>query len=198
MVRGVDRPDPDGELLRAALAGWVADSRAEQAAAARSRERWLRQQAEEAATWLGTLVDLAERGAPVRLELTSGTFASGTLVGIGRDMCLVAADNRRPATLVALAHVLAAKATPSAPPVAAGDRRPVLGLDLAGALGTLAAERETVRLGLTNRGEVVGQLLGAGSDVLTLRPGTPHRDHPASRGRTFLRLGAVVTCTPLR
>ncbi|MST32945.1 hypothetical protein GHK86_09475, partial [Acidimicrobiaceae bacterium USS-CC1] len=47
------RPERDGDALLAALAGWAADRRAAEAVAGRARERWLRQQAHETATWLG-------------------------------------------------------------------------------------------------------------------------------------------------
>ena len=50
-------PDP----LAAELSRWAAELRAQDATRSRTRERWLRQQAEEGATWTGTLLDLAER-----------------------------------------------------------------------------------------------------------------------------------------
>ena len=52
--------DPAGvDRLWAALSGWSADARADEAAAARAREAWLRRQAEAEATLTGLLVDLA-------------------------------------------------------------------------------------------------------------------------------------------
>lgn len=193
------RPERDGDALLAALSGWAADHRAAEAVAGRARERWLRQQAQEAATWLGVLVDLAERRAAVVLELAAGGVARGTLVGVGTDVCLLAADPpRSAATLVALAHVVAARAAGAAPGVAAGDRRPALPLRLADALAALAAEREVARLGLAGGREVTGCLLAAGADVLTVRPGGPPDDHRPGAERIFVPVGSVVTCTPLR
>ena len=55
---GVDRLI--GDLRR-----WAADARASDAARARSRQRWLRRQAEEESTLAGIALNLAERGTAV-------------------------------------------------------------------------------------------------------------------------------------
>ncbi|MBA2283054.1 MAG: hypothetical protein H0W25_17730, partial [Acidimicrobiia bacterium] len=65
MTSGSDPSSADGQDLLARLAAWAAAARVDEAAAARSRERWLRQAADEGASFTGVLLDLAERGAPV-------------------------------------------------------------------------------------------------------------------------------------
>ncbi len=197
--RSVARVDDDRravpDQLSAELARWAAEGRSAEAVGSRSRERWLRQQAEESATWLGVLLDLAEQGRSVVAELSSGGSACGELVGVGEDVCLLSGGAGRPTTLVALAHVAAVRARVPAMDVATGDRLPPLRLDLLGALARLAAEREPARLGLAGGREATGRILGAGSDVLTLDPAT----RPGSRGdRLFVPTAAVATCTPLR
>lgn len=188
-------PDP----LAAELTRWAAILRAEDAVRARSRERWLRQQAEEGATWIGTLVDLAERRHPVVVDLRSGATISGALVGVGEDVCLLTAALQPSAsTLVALAHVGAVRARTPAPGAASGDRSPTLRLTLAGALGLLAAEREAARIGLAGGGEVTGRILGIGADVVTVDPAYRPDDHHSRGDRVFLPVAAVETCVTLR
>ena len=79
---GVDRLI--GDLRR-----WAADARASDAARARSRQRWLRRQAEEESTLAGIALNLAERGTAVVLETTSGHTHRGRLLGLARDVWLL-------------------------------------------------------------------------------------------------------------
>jgi hypothetical protein len=187
-------PDP----LAAELSRWAAELRAQDATRSRTRERWLRQQAEEGATWTGTLLDLAERRQAVVVHLRSGATLPGALVGVGEDVCLLAGPARRsPTTLVALVHVCAVRARAQAAGAASGDRNPTLRLTLAGALSTLAAEREVARIGLAGGGDVTGRILGAGADVLTLDPVSRPGDHRAGSDRVFVPIGAVETCVAI-
>ncbi|MHB1930088.1 MAG: hypothetical protein ACYCUG_11845, partial [Acidimicrobiales bacterium] len=157
--------DLDADALLSALTGWAADSRAREAAAERARERWLRQQAQEAATWLGVLVDLAEHGLDVTLTL-DGRSVTGTLAGVGEDLCVVA--HAGGTTLVALAHVRAVRAAQGSW-VAGSDRRPALRIGFPDALAALAAERSPVAMALIGGSEVRGALVAVGTDVATLR-----------------------------
>src|SRR5438067_13661722 len=75
------RRDPFAELVDRA--------RSEGAAHARSRERWLRQQAEEEAALVGTLVDLAEQAEPVTVRTTSGRRLQGTIAAVAADFVVV-------------------------------------------------------------------------------------------------------------
>ena len=73
-----DRRLLGGDDLLARLDRWVSDARSDEAAAARARERWLKQAADESATFSGVLFDLAERGAPV-VDLSRGIRNSAPL-----------------------------------------------------------------------------------------------------------------------
>lgn len=210
--------DPDGLLTL--LRAWAGDARTRDAAAARTRERWLRLQAAEAATWLGTLVDLAERRQVVTLQV-GATARTGRLVGVGHDLCVL--DEAAGAVLVALPHVHALQAHPTRPIgprgagptgagatnagtrpstagtstagtpadlVADGNRRPALELSFADALAALAAERSPVRLGLAAGADAVGTLVAVGADVVTLR------GNAVARPVTFVPIVAVAVCAP--
>ena len=54
-----------GPDVMASLMRWAAEGQVDEAARARSRERWLRQQAEEATTFASVLADLADRDRAV-------------------------------------------------------------------------------------------------------------------------------------
>ena len=54
-----------GGDLAARLERWAAEARVDEAARTRSRERWLRRQAEESGTLAGVLADLLEAGRAV-------------------------------------------------------------------------------------------------------------------------------------
>ncbi|HWC38241.1 MAG TPA: hypothetical protein VG476_06920, partial [Acidimicrobiales bacterium] len=60
----------DVDRLLGEISRWAGDARASDAARGRSRERWLRRQAEEEATLPGIALDLAERGEAVVLKTT--------------------------------------------------------------------------------------------------------------------------------
>ncbi len=176
----------DADALLSALTAWSADTRTREAVAARTRERWLRQQAQEGATWLGVLVDLAERGSDVTVGL-DGRSASGRLVGVGSDLCVLA--HAGATTLIALAHVHSVRAG-GTPPAAGSDRRPALQVSLPEALAALAAERDPVTVTLGGGGEVRGVLVAMGADVVTLRSRTRPWTH------TYVPLAAIATCSP--
>src|SRR5207249_2288632 len=73
----VDEVDGAGDAnavddLLARLGRWREDQDAAEAARSRTRERWLRQQAAEAARLSAVALDLAERGTPVTVSTTAG------------------------------------------------------------------------------------------------------------------------------
>jgi hypothetical protein len=186
--QGEESTTADG--LISAFARWSADQRVGEAAQARSRERWLRAQAAEAATLAGTLVDLAEERADVALVVGSRTVI-GRLTGVGRDACVVA-EISGAATVVALARLVAIRVAGRRPGTgeATGEREPAGGWGLVDALATLAAERGPVRLGLRGGETVSGVLVAVGDDVLTVQL-------PAGGLRAHVALGAVETATPI-
>jgi hypothetical protein len=187
---GVD-PEGQADALLLAFARWSAEVRLRDGAAGRSRQRWLHQQASEAATFAGTLLDLAERRAAVSL-LSPGRRFAGRLVGVGPDFCVLEEATR--ATVVALGRVIAVQPHPRGPTppvaVASGDRRAVLEMTFAQALAAMAADLAPLRLALIGSETLVGDLVGAGEDVVTLRlPGNPPRP-------TFVPVTAVEGFSP--
>jgi hypothetical protein len=67
------------------LERWAAEARAREAAAARSRERWLRTQAEEGARLQQVLIGLAERRAEAVVTTTAGHQVTGQVRAVGQD-----------------------------------------------------------------------------------------------------------------
>lgn len=143
------------------------EARADAAGSARSRQRWLEQQAAEGATLVGTLVGLAERGSPVALRTRAGRVCHGPLVAVSDDFVVVRADAGRD-HCVRLGSVASVGVQPGArPPVPSDDRPAPLDLRLVEVLAGLAPERP--RLALVTAGELVsGVLLAVGIDVVTL------------------------------
>src|SRR5438552_2040866 len=92
MVDGLDRLDE-----------WVAEARADEAAAARVRERWLVQQAGEQARFALVLADAATRAVAVRLR-TAGAAHAGRLTAVGHDF--VALRTARGSTVLIATHAI--------------------------------------------------------------------------------------------
>lgn len=160
----------DGALSRA-LERWAADAAVDEAARQRARQRWLRVQAEEEATVAGVLLDLAERGATVSLDVGAQRLR-GRIAGIGHDFVAVRSETGQD-ILVPSDAIEVVRTEPGAPDVV-GDRAALLDVTLATVLVPLAAERAEVAI-RTRSGPVVrGELRSAGTDVARLRvPGEP-------------------------
>lgn len=137
------------------LAEWAAA----EAAAERSRERWLRQQAEESATLAGVFVDMAERGSPVAVDLRGGAGTrGGAVTSVGADFAVI--DD----WFVPFAAVAAVRGER-----VSGDRAvQAPGLTFVGALARLAEDRVRVSVTLDGGNVVTGELRAAGDDVVTL------------------------------
>lgn len=159
----VSDPQNDGFIR------FLDDARAEDAARARTRERWLRQQTTEEARFAGTLVDLLERDARVNVRTTTGRIHHGTIAAVGLDFCvlrtLTGVD--RYLALSGLGWVRPAEA--GARP-ATGDRPAPLDLRLAEIFGHLVDDRPRMLVFVRGDPEpIAGQLRAVGVDVLTLR-----------------------------
>jgi hypothetical protein len=163
-----------GDPFARSLERWAADAAVDEAARRRARERWLRIQAEEEASLLGTVVDLAERAAIVALDVGEHRVR-GRLAGVGTDFVAVRSDHGQQ-VLVRTASVEVVRAEPGAAPVV-GDRTALVETGLAGVLGAVAAERPDVLVRTTSGTVVRGELRTAGVDVVQLRvagePPTP-------------------------
>jgi hypothetical protein len=152
------------------LERWAADARAREAADSRVRERWLRAQAEEAASLAGLLLALAERRETVVVTTAAGRRHRGEVTGVGVDFVAVETSSGT-TTLVALSglgDVRVAEGPPRA--TTTGDRagRGALGVRLGEVLAQAAGQRPRilVQIGVAS---VVGDLLAVGLDVLTVR-----------------------------
>ncbi len=158
------------DALLADLARWTADSRADEVAGSRSRERWLRQQAAEDARFAGVLVDLAERGVGVAVRTTAGHTVHGRIAAVARDFCVVRHDQGS-ATFLSFGAVATVRPEPGHRSGDADSAR-VSGstLRLTDVLARLAPERPRVRIVVDGGGEALaGELRSVGADVATVR-----------------------------
>lgn len=172
----------DGFTAR--LDRWLADARSDDAAAARVRERSLREVAEQEATVAGVLLDLAERRVPVAVRTGSGRSHTGTLTALGCDFAALAGPGGE--VLVAMGALRSVRTAPAVD-VAVGDRTVHTDLRLGDVLALLAAERERA-LVVTSGGHeaAAGQLRSVGLDVIVLRPDGP------SGATVYVPLAAVT------
>lgn len=164
---------PAGDLvgfdLAARLERWAAEARVDHAARQRSRERWLRQQAEEGGSLAGVLCDLAERAVPVAVRSRAGRQHRGRVRAVGDDfVALALAPASAGDVVLALDAVSWVRAGPGAAPT--GDRAARTGLRLTEVLARLAAERERILVvALDGGAAVAGVLRSVGRDVAVVR-----------------------------
>ena len=161
--------DPAGRLL-ADLERWMADAKVDDAARARSREGWLRRQAEEEATLNGALADLAEHTTAVTVTTTSGRHHPGRIVAVGQDFCVLRTSGGT-LILIPAAAVSSVRVPPDRQRTEATGSRPApVDATLHGVLAGLAGDRRRVLVALHGNAEVLsGELRSVGIDVLTLR-----------------------------
>jgi len=160
-----DLDQPDGDGLVADLTRWLAEQRADAAVAARTRERWLRQAADEEAMVAGVLLDLAERADTVVVQGPGGRTHRGRVRGVGEDF--VALRTGRADSLLPYDAVVAIR--PEGRPVGPADRAQALDLTFAEAVSAVAGDRPRVLLVSRDGTGLSGDLLSAGRDVLVLR-----------------------------
>ena len=175
------RPDDDDDQVDALLSalGHLPDDAAAAASAqARSRRRWLGQQAAETSTMAGVLLTLAERQATVTLRCGPWSHRGG-LRSVTSAVVLVEL-----AGALALVPIDAITAVEAAAAVA-DDRAPGAGPDLAAILADLVAERPAVRLLLGDGTDVAGALQEVGKDVAVVR---------VTSAFATVRLSAIVGC----
>ena len=151
---------------------WAAHARALDAVDARVRERWLRRQDEEGATFAAVLLAMAERGEAVVVTTTTAERHVGPVEAVGADFVALRTSGGR-TTVVALESVAAVHG-------AAGDRKglrpgPAAGdggaravtVTLAEVLAHAVGHRPRVRL-RSGGAVVVGELRSVGTDVVTV------------------------------
>jgi hypothetical protein len=170
-----------GSGLAGRLERWAAEARVEDAARQRISERWLRQQAEEGASLLGVLSDLAERGTAVAVRTRAGRQHRGAVLAVGEDFVAVGG------TLVALAAISSIRTLGGS---AVGDRPVRTRLRLAEVLAQLAAERERALIvPLDGEDAVAGSVRSVGVDVVVVRLDGPE---PATAYVPIAAVGEVV------
>ena len=153
-------PDPLDALL--------ADAVAAEASIARAKERVLRQAAEEGATVVGSLVELAERQAAVTTRTAAGRSHRGHVVAVGRDF-VVMRDGMRPAVFVAIAAIAWVRPVDPIAHDTTGDRAAPVEASLAAVLTGLAGDRPRVQLSLmADTQPLTGQLRAVGLDIVTI------------------------------
>jgi hypothetical protein len=163
----VDSPFGNEDLL-ARLDRWVATAWTAEAAASRSRQRWLRQVADESATFAGMLLDLAERGAPLVVQGRGGRRHRGTVLAVGADFAGLRTEGGVD-LLLAFSGIASVRSdggglTPS------GDRIATFELGLAEAIAAVGSDRPRVLLVTTADADgLSGELRAVGRDVVTLR-----------------------------
>jgi len=164
---------------------WAGDERARAAADARARERWLRQQAVEAADLHGLLLDLAEQAAPVVIALSNGRRHQGTIVGVGVDVATIdgPAGPRVHVAIGAITSVRAAAGSPRRSDRASSRAAPRTGR-LAHLLAAEAGHQPRVLLGLVGGETVSGELRSVGTDVLLMQG-------DGEAGLVYVRLASV-------
>jgi len=165
------RLDPaDPGRLDADLARLVADTRVEDAARARVRERNLRAAAVTDATLVGIVLDLAERGDPVTIRTTSGRTLSGRITLVAHD-AVALETGPSGTTFVRFAGITSVRRHDGGrAPEPSGDRTPRQAATLAALLADLAPLHPRVALAVTGEPAVVsGEMRAAGVDVVTVR-----------------------------
>lgn len=167
---------------------WVSEARVDEAALQRSRERWLREVAEQEATLSGVLADLAERRTAVVVRTRGGRRHNGLIRVIGADF--VALGLASGGDVLIAVRAIGIVRTAPAVEAAMGDRMLGTDLRLADVLAELAADRERVLL-VTADGDdsVAGQLRSVGQDVAVVRTDA---ERPATAYVPLAAIGEVT------
>ena len=139
---------------------------------ARQRRHWVRQGEREATTLVGLLVNLAESGAEIGLDVAGGRRFGGRVRGVGPDVVtLVGSDGR--AVVVRLDRVSLVRPHRDDRGQHAGHRVASLSSRFTEVLVELAAERPTVAVHLAEGDPVLGRLQWCGRDVCCVTGGSP-------------------------
>lgn len=156
-----DGPADDlvGDITR-----WLAEQRADAAAASRARERWLRQAADEEAVVAGVLLDLAERAATVVVQGVANRTHRGVVRAVGEDF--VALRTGTGDVLLPFDAMVAVRAEGAA---GGGERAHALDVSFAEAVAAVGGDRPRVLVVARDGSGLSGELRSVGRDVATLR-----------------------------
>lgn len=150
------------------LARWSAEARVDEAARSRSRERWLRRQAEEESTFHGVLADLADRGRSLLFHGVAGRRHRGVIVAMGQDFVAVSTDQGHQ-VLLTIRGIRSLRPQARESEVMSG-RSLSLDYGFAEAVAALAEDRPRVLVVTAEvEGAFSGELRSVGQDVISLR-----------------------------
>jgi hypothetical protein len=157
---GLQRVLPTDELTE-----MLDESTVDERSSNRSAQRWSRQVDEEEATWVGTLIDLAEQRKTVGLCTATGQNHRVIIDAVGPDVVVTSrADAAQLYIRLEVIEALTGAGRRSATGTSTSE-----GATFHELLFGICADRPTVSV-TTRSGRVVhGTLIAVGSDVLTLR-----------------------------
>ncbi len=151
------------------IVGLLDEARRAEAVDARGRQRWLREQARECATFASALIDLAEARRAVVVETTAGRQHVGRVRAVGLDYCVVENTTGRLAAVV-LDAVASVRTPGSDWPAPTTDRRLHAPSSFHAFLADLVADGQRASLGLGGQATTVtGRLWSLGVDVVTVK-----------------------------
>lgn len=151
-----------GQIIR-----WLAERRSDDAAAARTRERWLRQQAQEEGTFAGVLLDLGESQCAVVVHSAGDRRHRGAILAVAQDFAVVGTNGALD-VLLHFSGIASVRQEPGSRDTA-GDRTVALDTTLGEVLVGLAGERPQVFVVTLDGTGLSGQLRSVGRDVMTVR-----------------------------
>jgi hypothetical protein len=136
---------------------------------ARSRQRWLRQQAAEQADFTSLLIELRERGSPVSVTTAAGRrYPNARITAVGRDCVTVATARGR--VLLASGAVVALQPHGETDVSLGADARATDEESMAELVRRAAHDREAVTIHVDGVPEpFVGELQACGRDVVVIR-----------------------------
>jgi hypothetical protein len=146
---------------------FTADVRVDAAVRTRSRERWLRRQAEEQSTLAGVLADLRDQATAVEVRTRGGGRYRAVVRALGADHVVLADAHGRGEVLVPLAALQSVRTSPGVAPVL-GDRTTVGAAHLGDALAELADERAEIRVVTDGADVAAGTVRSVGQDIVVV------------------------------
>jgi len=147
----------------------VDEGRLGQSSESRGRERLLQHLAEEGASLVGTLLDLAERESVVTVRTSAGRAHHGVVAVVAGDFFVIRSDTGQRTYLRTEVVTTVRPHRRERHQPASGDRTPPLDLFLGEALARAASGRPRVVVVTLGSDVVAGDLLATGTDVVTVR-----------------------------
>lgn len=188
------RPGAGSQAVDAALDHLRDRAETEWAAESRAARSWQRRVDEESATWLGTLLDLAEAGDPVLIDTDRGTTLNGSIEAVGRDVIVLRSAPRE--RVICLADTITAIRSLHRTATAQGSRL-TADVDLSMLLRAAAEDRQDVVVQPRGAASspIAGTLMSCGDDVCTLRTHGTAGAWGERLPAVHVRLGSISSVT---